>query len=173
MVMVSHQYSDALLFADHIVVLADGHVRQRGTHLDLHQNPASSYIAEMVRVNRFEGTVTALDPGSRGCRVALRWATERQSEFEATAGASRGADSFGPLTGATRETARPMGSRGADLPTSVRKGQYGAAVRLIVARCEVTYTGRLHAFLPASTRLLMIKADGSVLVHADAGGLSR
>jgi hypothetical protein len=43
-------------------------------------------------------------------------------------------------------------------------------VRLIVARCEVTYTGRLNARLPASTRLLMIKADGSVLVHADAGG---
>jgi len=43
-------------------------------------------------------------------------------------------------------------------------------VRLIVARCEVTYTGRLYAFLPESTRLLMIKADGSVLVHADAGG---
>ena len=43
-------------------------------------------------------------------------------------------------------------------------------MRLIVARCEVTYTGRLYAFLPESTRLLMIKADGSVLVHADAGG---
>jgi RecB family endonuclease NucS len=43
-------------------------------------------------------------------------------------------------------------------------------VRLIVARCEVRYTGRLTAFLPESTRLLMIKADGSVLVHADAGG---
>jgi endonuclease len=43
-------------------------------------------------------------------------------------------------------------------------------VRLIVARCEVTYTGRLTAYLPESTRLLMIKADGSVLVHGDAGG---
>jgi endonuclease len=43
-------------------------------------------------------------------------------------------------------------------------------VRLIVARCEVTYSGRVSAFLPESTRLLMIKADGSVLVHADAGG---
>jgi RecB family endonuclease NucS len=43
-------------------------------------------------------------------------------------------------------------------------------VRLIVARCEVTYTGRLTAYLPESTRLLMIKADGSVQVHADAGG---
>jgi RecB family endonuclease NucS len=44
------------------------------------------------------------------------------------------------------------------------------AVRLIVARCEVVYTGRLTAVLPESTRLLMVKADGSVLVHADAGG---
>ena len=43
-------------------------------------------------------------------------------------------------------------------------------MRLIVARCEVTYTGRLTAYLPESTRLLMFKADGSVLVHADAGG---
>jgi RecB family endonuclease NucS len=43
-------------------------------------------------------------------------------------------------------------------------------VRLIVARCEVRYTGRLNAVLPESTRLLIIKEDGSVLVHADAGG---
>jgi hypothetical protein len=43
-------------------------------------------------------------------------------------------------------------------------------VRLIVARCEVVYTGRLTAVLPESTRLLVFKADGSVLVHADAGG---
>ena len=43
-------------------------------------------------------------------------------------------------------------------------------MRLLVARCEVTYTGRLNAFLPESTRLLLLKADGSVLVHADAGG---
>jgi endonuclease len=44
------------------------------------------------------------------------------------------------------------------------------SVRLIVARCEVTYTGRLNAYLPESTRLLILKDDGSVLVHADAGG---
>ena len=43
-------------------------------------------------------------------------------------------------------------------------------MRLIVARCEVRYTGRLSAFLPESTRLLMVKEDGSILVHADAGG---
>lgn len=43
-------------------------------------------------------------------------------------------------------------------------------MRLIVARCEVVYTGRLSAFLPESTRLVIVKADGAVLVHADAGG---
>jgi endonuclease len=43
-------------------------------------------------------------------------------------------------------------------------------VRLVVARCEVTYTGRLTAHLPEATRLLVFKADGSVLIHADSGG---
>jgi RecB family endonuclease NucS len=43
-------------------------------------------------------------------------------------------------------------------------------VRLIVARCEVTYSGRLSAVLPEALRLLMIKSDGSVMVHADSGG---
>jgi RecB family endonuclease NucS len=43
-------------------------------------------------------------------------------------------------------------------------------MRLIVARCEVRYSGRLATVLPMALRLLMIKADGSVMVHADAGG---
>ena len=43
-------------------------------------------------------------------------------------------------------------------------------MRVVVARCEVVYTGRLTAVLPEATRLLLFKADGSVLVHADAGG---
>ena len=43
-------------------------------------------------------------------------------------------------------------------------------MRLLVARCEVRYTGRLTAVLPESTRLLLLKSDGSVLVHADSGG---
>lgn len=43
-------------------------------------------------------------------------------------------------------------------------------MRVVVARCEVTYTGRLNALLPEATRLLLFKSDGSVLVHADAGG---
>lgn len=43
-------------------------------------------------------------------------------------------------------------------------------MRLIVARCEVRYSGRLEALLPEALRLLMIKSDGSVMVHADTGG---
>jgi RecB family endonuclease NucS len=43
-------------------------------------------------------------------------------------------------------------------------------VRLIIARCQVDYAGRLSAHLPDAVRLVMVKADGSVLVHSDAGG---
>ena len=43
-------------------------------------------------------------------------------------------------------------------------------MRLIVARCEVRYSGRVSAMLPAAVRLLICKQDGSVLVHSDAGG---
>ncbi len=43
-------------------------------------------------------------------------------------------------------------------------------MRLIVARCEVRYSGRLDALLPEALRLVMVKDDGSVIVHADTGG---
>jgi hypothetical protein len=43
-------------------------------------------------------------------------------------------------------------------------------MRLLVARCEVRYSGRLNALLPEAVRLLILKGDGSVLVHDDAGG---
>jgi RecB family endonuclease NucS len=42
-------------------------------------------------------------------------------------------------------------------------------VRLVIARCSVDYDGRLTAHLPLATRLLLVKADGSVLVHSDGG----
>jgi endonuclease len=64
--------------------------------------------------------------------------------------------SFEPTSSPQTNTSEPAGTVG--------------PVRLIVARCEVLYTGRLTAVLPESTRLVMLKADGSVLVHADAGG---
>jgi RecB family endonuclease NucS len=43
-------------------------------------------------------------------------------------------------------------------------------MRLIVARCRVEYSGRLATVLPEAVRLLMLKSDGSVLEHSDAGG---
>ena len=40
-------------------------------------------------------------------------------------------------------------------------------MRLVIARCTVDYDGRLTAHLPSALRLLLVKADGSVSVHAD------
>lgn len=42
-------------------------------------------------------------------------------------------------------------------------------MRVVIARCSVDYEGALQAHLPMATRLLMVKADGSVLVHSDGG----
>ena len=41
-------------------------------------------------------------------------------------------------------------------------------MRLVIARCSVDYAGRLSAHLPLATRLLVVKGDGSVLVHSDS-----
>ena len=42
-------------------------------------------------------------------------------------------------------------------------------MRIVVARCQVDYAGRLTAHLPLAPRVIMVKSDGSVLVHADGG----
>ncbi len=42
-------------------------------------------------------------------------------------------------------------------------------MRLVIARCTVDYSGRLDAHLPEATRLIMVKADGCVAIHADGG----
>ncbi|MEO2170610.1 MAG: endonuclease NucS [Acidimicrobiales bacterium] len=42
-------------------------------------------------------------------------------------------------------------------------------MRLVIARCTVDYEGRLTAHLPEAVRLLMVKADGCVAIHADGG----
>ncbi|GAA1293338.1 endonuclease NucS [Brachybacterium alimentarium] len=62
-------------------------------------------------------------------------------------------------SGTGRRSAEPSG-----LPVP-----YPVGVRLVVARCSVDYTGRLTAHLPLAPRLLIVKADGSVLVHSDGG----
>ena len=43
-------------------------------------------------------------------------------------------------------------------------------MRLVIAKCSVDYVGRLTAHLPPAIRLIMVKSDGSVLVHSDTGG---
>jgi len=43
-------------------------------------------------------------------------------------------------------------------------------MRPVVACCSVEHSGRLNARLPEAVRLLMLKDDGSVLVHCDGGG---
>ena len=55
----------------------------------------------------------------------------------------------------------PVRGRDARGPTTVSR------VRLVIARCQVDYVGRLTAHLPMAPRLLLVKADGSVSVHAD------
>ncbi len=67
-----------------------------------------------------------------------------------------GSDSHGPRSGAGRR--RP-----------VRLSGYRPPVRLIVARCEVTYIGRTTTVLPEAVRLLMCKGDGTFMVWADGG----
>ncbi|MCB0994841.1 MAG: endonuclease NucS [Acidimicrobiales bacterium] len=42
-------------------------------------------------------------------------------------------------------------------------------MRVVIARCSVDYEGRLSAHLPLATRLIMVKADGCVAIHADGG----
>jgi RecB family endonuclease NucS len=42
-------------------------------------------------------------------------------------------------------------------------------VRLVVADCEIDYSGRLHAHLPLARRLIIVKGDGTVIVHSDRG----
>ena len=42
-------------------------------------------------------------------------------------------------------------------------------MRLVIARCSVDYEGRLSAHLPEAIRLIMVKADGCVAIHADGG----
>lgn len=50
-----------------------------------------------------------------------------------------------------------------------RAGIYGGGVRIVIAECSVDYSGRLDAHLPMAKRTLMLKGDGSVLVHSDGG----
>ena len=68
-----------------------------------------------------------------------------------------------------RDRAHPPRRRTAAPVAPDLRCRFARLVRLVVARCQVDYAGRLTAHLPMATRVLMIKADGSVLVHSDGG----
>ena len=59
--------------------------------------------------------------------------------------------------------------RGAHLEVGHGATVDSPVVRIVVARCQVDYAGRLTAHLPLATRVLMLKSDGSVLIHSDGG----
>lgn len=56
-IMVTHQYLEALLFGDQILVLDRGKILQAGAQADLVQYPRSSYVAELIGMNFFQGTI--------------------------------------------------------------------------------------------------------------------
>jgi molybdate transport system ATP-binding protein len=143
-VMVSHQYSDALKFADRILVLEDGRVIQEGMHMDLLREPRSPYIAEMVGVNRFEGTVLSVGDPADSCRVAIP-ATEATLEIEAIVPAGRSTPSW-PVVGAPAVIVVH--------PRSIRLAPGDAPVaRTNAHRCEITQVLPLSASLAPDDRM--------------------
>ena len=71
---------------------------------------------------------------------------------------------------------REGSGRGAGHPRAARGGWpaparwvRSAAMRMVIARCSATYEGRLSSTLTSAVRLLMVKADGCVAIHADVG----
>src|SRR5450631_1733858 len=75
---------------------------------------------------------------------------------------------YGPRCGA-RHIRAPARGATADGRRRSATGVGSRTMRLVVARCSVDYAGRLTAHLPLATRVLIVKADGSVLVHSDGG----
>jgi endonuclease len=66
----------------------------------------------------------------------------------------------------------PLLSEESNLIVSPRRSSFRqdlTYMRLLLARCTVDYQGRLAAHLPMATRLIMMKADGCVAIHADGG----
>jgi molybdopterin-binding protein len=61
-VLVTHDYADALVFRDRVVILVDGRVAQDGSHADLLAHPHTRFVADFTGVNFFEGQLQAPEP---------------------------------------------------------------------------------------------------------------
>jgi molybdate transport system ATP-binding protein len=70
-VMVTHQYLEALLFGQHILVLDSGSVIQQGGQRDLLEHPRSAYVAELIGVNFFQGTILRIESNAL-CVIQLQ-----------------------------------------------------------------------------------------------------
>ncbi len=83
--MVTHQYLDALLFGQQILVLDQGKIIQQGNHHTLLQKPRSSYVAELVGMNFFQGRVVHSDANAL-CTIQLSGNGRQGIEVHATLG---------------------------------------------------------------------------------------
>ena len=91
-VMVTHQYLEALLFGQHILVLDHGRVIQQGDQRDLLEHPRSPYVAELVGVNFFRGRIIRYEANTM-CVLAVPQGT-RTLEIAATLSEASDEDAF-------------------------------------------------------------------------------
>lgn len=82
-VMVTHQYIEALLFGQQILVLDKGRVIQEGSQRDLAQHPRSAYVAELVGMNFFQGRISKCETRAI-CAVRLEGGEGLADEIQAT-----------------------------------------------------------------------------------------
>jgi RecB family endonuclease NucS len=155
--------------------LAAGETRQVGAHGDARQQRGTLVGGHLLAVDRaLRGRLDGREP-ARGGRVLDVDAHhldavpgEHLGDARAHGAETDDADA-GELPGHARSLARRQDALPVTFATRARavRTVTSRPVRLVVARCQVDYTGRLSAHLPPATRLLMVKADGSVSVHAD------
>lgn len=82
--MVTHQYLDALLFGDQILVVDQGRIVQQGGQRELREYPRSSYIAELVGVNFFHGHIHAFETNTT-CVIRVDAETGQELPIEVVA----------------------------------------------------------------------------------------
>ena len=110
---------------------------------------------------------TGAGPGKRARRI------DGLCSFSPSQGSGRtaaGQSEAGGRSVVSITVARRPGYAGVPMRTRhLTLGQNDPFMRLVIATCTVDYEGRLSAHLPRASRLLMVKADGSVSVHSDGG----
>src|SRR5690606_12277115 len=109
---------------------------------------------------------TAPTPTSSAAATAARTSSSRCRE-PPTRGSPPGWRPRRPGAATSSSDASPAGRR--PRRTAPPPSRRTCPMRLVVARCSARYTGRLSAHLPLATRVLIVKADGSVLLHSDGG----